>query len=131
GTAIGSAAAPFAGTFKPSQALSAMNGRPSNGTWKLQIADVAAGDTGTLFCFRLTITRANYPAVVVDDVAVSEGAAGTTTVVNVPVTRIGDTSKTGAVNFSTASGTAVSGNDFVAKSGTLTFAGGEVTKSVP
>ena len=56
-TAIGSGTAPFAGTFKPDQALSTLNGKPSSGTWKLRITDAAAGDVGTLFCFQLQIGR--------------------------------------------------------------------------
>ncbi|HEV8579257.1 MAG TPA: proprotein convertase P-domain-containing protein [Thermoanaerobaculia bacterium] len=49
--------APFAGTFKPEQALSAFNGKPTAGTWKLRIADTANVDVGTLFCFQLEIVR--------------------------------------------------------------------------
>ncbi len=49
--------APFAGTFKPEQALSAFNGKPTAGTWKLRITDTASLDVGTLFCFQLEIAR--------------------------------------------------------------------------
>ncbi len=49
--------APFAGTFKPEQALSAFNGKPTAGVWKLRITDTASLDVGTLFCFQLEIAR--------------------------------------------------------------------------
>ncbi len=55
--AITSGTAPFAGAFRPEGSLAAFNGKPSAGTWKLRIADVAGGDTGALFCFQLEIAR--------------------------------------------------------------------------
>jgi subtilisin-like proprotein convertase family protein len=54
---ITAGAAPFAGTFRPEQALSAFNGKPTAGTWKLKITDTAALDVGTLFCFQLEVVR--------------------------------------------------------------------------
>ncbi|HYY42201.1 MAG TPA: proprotein convertase P-domain-containing protein, partial [Pyrinomonadaceae bacterium] len=57
---ITTAAAPFAGTFKPESALAAFNGRQSFGTWKLRVADDAVGDTGTLGCVQLELTRRPY-----------------------------------------------------------------------
>ena len=59
-TAISAGSAPFAGTFRPEVALSALNGKPSNGTWKLRIQDAAAQDTGTLGCWELQIGRQEY-----------------------------------------------------------------------
>jgi subtilisin-like proprotein convertase family protein len=59
-TAISSGTAPFAGTFRPEQILSALNGKPSNGTWKLRIQDTAAQDIGTLGCWELQISRQPY-----------------------------------------------------------------------
>jgi len=56
-TAISAGAAPFAGSFKPESPLSAMNGKPVNGTWKVHFADTAAADTGTIGCVQLEITR--------------------------------------------------------------------------
>ncbi|MEK7413852.1 MAG: HYR domain-containing protein, partial [Planctomycetota bacterium] len=60
GTAISAGTAPFAGTFRPDSLLSAMNGKPSNGTWKVRVADTATIDTGTIGCVTLEITRASY-----------------------------------------------------------------------
>ncbi len=56
-TPIASGAAPFAGSFRPDQPLSAFNGKGSAGTWKLRISDNAAADVGTLFCWQLEISR--------------------------------------------------------------------------
>ena len=39
-------AAPFSGSFVPTQALSAFNGKQANGTWKLIVTDLAAGPGG-------------------------------------------------------------------------------------
>jgi subtilisin-like proprotein convertase family protein len=55
--AIASGTAPFAGSFRPDQPLSAFDGRPTAGDWKLRITDNAGLDVGTLFCWSLRITR--------------------------------------------------------------------------
>lgn len=49
------------------------------------------------------------------------------------VTKVGTTNATYSVNYATADGTAIAGSDYVATSGTLTFAPGEIGKfiSVP
>ena len=56
GPAIQSGTAPFAGAFKPEQALLTFNGKfgaAVNGTWRLRIADDTAGGIGTLRCWSL------------------------------------------------------------------------------
>jgi subtilisin-like proprotein convertase family protein len=58
--AITAGTAPFAGTFRPEQMLSTLNGKLLNGTWKLRIADTAGADVGTLFCWELQISRRLY-----------------------------------------------------------------------
>jgi len=60
GTAIGSGTAPFAGSFKPESPLSAFDGKPTNGTWKLRVQDTATLDTGTIGCFTITIGRSQF-----------------------------------------------------------------------
>jgi subtilisin-like proprotein convertase family protein len=57
GTPIAGSAAPFAGSFSPEQALTAFDGIPAAGNWTLNINDDTAGDSGTLGCFELVITR--------------------------------------------------------------------------
>jgi autotransporter-associated beta strand protein len=54
------AAAPFVGSFRPEQQLSAFIGKQGfevNGTWKLVVRDDAAGGVGTLRCWSLFITQ--------------------------------------------------------------------------
>ncbi|MEL6104393.1 MAG: proprotein convertase P-domain-containing protein [Planctomycetota bacterium] len=47
-TAIGSAAAPFTGSFIPETPLSVFDGIDPNGDWTLSVSDGAGGDTGVL-----------------------------------------------------------------------------------
>ncbi|HZH98030.1 MAG TPA: proprotein convertase P-domain-containing protein, partial [Fimbriimonadaceae bacterium] len=47
----------------PVQSLSALNGKASNGTWKLRVKDLAAADTGTVNSFSITIGYAGETAV--------------------------------------------------------------------
>jgi autotransporter-associated beta strand protein len=57
-TAITSASAPFVGTFRPEQPLSAFNekfGPDANGIWTLRITDDTAGGLGSLRCWSLII----------------------------------------------------------------------------
>lgn len=71
-------------------------------------------------------TSDDRPLFTVDDVTVNEGA-GTMTFT---VIRTGDATLNSTVAYTTASGTATSGTDFTATSGTLTFAPGETTKTI-
>ena len=56
-TPISTGPPPFAGTFRPETPLSAFNGEPINGVWKLRITDTAQLDTGTVGCVTLEIAR--------------------------------------------------------------------------
>jgi uncharacterized repeat protein (TIGR01451 family) len=58
-TPIGTGVAPFNGTFSPDQPLSGMQGDNVNGTWTLRWSDLAGGDSGTMFCVNLAITRSS------------------------------------------------------------------------
>ena len=77
----------------------------------------------------------SLPTLSIDDVAVSEGNSGTT-VLKLTVTLSAASTQTVTVDFATADGTASSsasalgGADYEATSGTLSFAPGEVSKSV-
>ena len=53
-TAIGSGAAPFTGSFRPDQPLSAFDGKSVNGTWRLHVVDAAGADVGTLSDWGMT-----------------------------------------------------------------------------
>jgi subtilisin-like proprotein convertase family protein len=59
-TAIAAGSPPFAGSFRPDSPLSALNGKLSNGTWKLRVVDNAAVDTGTVYCFKLEINKHSF-----------------------------------------------------------------------
>ncbi|HTD19280.1 MAG TPA: Calx-beta domain-containing protein, partial [Ktedonobacteraceae bacterium] len=70
------------------------------------------------------------PGISINDVTLAEGGSGTKNF-DFTVTRSGDTSITSSVNFATADGTAtVANSDYVANSGTLSFAAGETTKTI-
>jgi subtilisin-like proprotein convertase family protein len=56
-TTIAAGVAPFAGSFKPESPLSAFNGKPSNGTWKLHVVDTANEDVATVGCVTLEINK--------------------------------------------------------------------------
>jgi len=53
--------APFTGTFRPEGLLSAFDGKPAAGTWKLEITDDEGQDTGTLNSWSLDITTSSAP----------------------------------------------------------------------
>lgn len=56
---ISSAIPPFAGSFRPKQALSAFKGKSGaavNGPWTLRVQDLYSGDAGSLECWGLEVT---------------------------------------------------------------------------
>jgi subtilisin-like proprotein convertase family protein len=55
-TSITTAAAPFTGTFRPLQSLSAFDGKLAAGTWTLEVRDTVKKQTGTLNSWSLGIT---------------------------------------------------------------------------
>src|SRR5207253_326545 len=44
--AVAGPPAPFKGSFRPNQALSALNGKSLNGTWTLRVEDLGTGNVG-------------------------------------------------------------------------------------
>lgn len=69
------------------------------------------------------------PALSIDDVSVSEGNSGTTTL-TFTVSLSAPSAQTVTVNYATADGSATAGSDYVARSGTLTFAPGTTAQGV-
>ena len=65
----------------------------------------------------------------INDVTQAEGDSGTT-IFTFTVTRLGDNSNTSTVYFATADGTATSGSDYLATSGTLSFDPGVTTQTI-
>lgn len=55
GTSISSGAAPFSGTYRPYQALTALAGKNPNGTWRLEIRDYDRRDGGRLDRWTLSL----------------------------------------------------------------------------
>ena len=54
--------APYNGSYKPEQALAALIGKSTQGTWTLRVVDSDPGlfgDTGTLYCVHLNIAEAS------------------------------------------------------------------------
>ncbi len=69
------------------------------------------------------------PVVAIGDVTVAEGTGGTTNAV-VPLTLSAATGVTVSVDYATANGSAVAGLDYVASSGTVSFAPGATTATL-
>ncbi|WP_431302136.1 Calx-beta domain-containing protein [Sediminicoccus sp. BL-A-41-H5] len=69
------------------------------------------------------------PSLAIADASITEGNAGTK-VMNLTVTLSAAASGPVSVAYATANGTATAGSDYTAKSGTLTFAAGETSKTI-
>ena len=87
-------------------------------------ATIASGQgTGTI--------RDDEPRISISDVTKSEGRKGRTTLFTFTVTLSAAYDQPVTMSFRTVNGTATtSNNDYVAKTGTLTFAPGETTKTI-
>jgi len=55
--AIGAGSAPFTGSYRPDQPLSAFDGMSMNGPWTLKVVDTANVDVGTLLNWSLAISK--------------------------------------------------------------------------
>jgi protocatechuate 3,4-dioxygenase beta subunit len=75
-------------------------------------------------------TTTTTPNVAVTGFSVAEGNSGTTTA-NFVVNLSAASSSTVTINYATSDGTATAGSDYVATSGTLTFAPGVTSMNVP
>lgn len=73
--------------------------------------------------------EAQQPSISVRDAVVAEGNSGTTQATFV-IALSGASAQSVSLSFATANGTAIAGSDYVANSGALSFAPGEVEKSV-
>lgn len=59
--AITAGTSPFAGTYRPEGLLSAFDGRPAAGAWRLEIYDDTSQDTGSLLGWSLHLTTSAAP----------------------------------------------------------------------
>jgi hypothetical protein len=82
-----------------------------------------------LLATSIDVAAQQTPSISVRDVVVVEGDSGTTQATFV-VALSGPASQTVSCSFATANGTATAGSDYVATSGALSFAPGEVEKPV-
>jgi hypothetical protein len=71
-----------------------------------------------------------FSPIAVDGPSVLEGAVATTTPMTFTITRTGSLSGTMTVSYMTADDTAIAGTDYVATSGSFTFADGQATQPV-
>jgi outer membrane protein assembly factor BamB len=71
-----------------------------------------------------------FSPIAVDGPSVVDGSGGATTPVTFTITRTGSLSGSLTVNWATADDTAIAGTDYVAASGTVTFADGQATQTV-
>ncbi|MBD1998278.1 hypothetical protein H6G00_16860 [Leptolyngbya sp. FACHB-541] len=69
------------------------------------------------------------PSLSITDVTIAEGNNGTTNAVFV-VNLLRASNQTVTVNYATANGSAIAGSDYIAASGTLSFASGETSKTI-
>ncbi|MGH7137919.1 MAG: LamG-like jellyroll fold domain-containing protein, partial [Pirellulales bacterium] len=68
--------------------------------------------------------------IAVNDPSVVDGSGGATTPLSFAIMRTGSLSGSLTVNYATADDTAIAGTDYVAASGTVTFANGQATQNV-
>jgi hypothetical protein len=97
------------------------------------MADLTAANGATISSSRsyaMIYDDDTPPTIAISDASVVEGNSGTRTMTfSVSLSRI--SSQTVSVNFATANGSAkTSDNDYVAKSGTISFAPGEIVKTI-
>src|SRR5215212_4849411 len=83
----------------------------------------------TLLLLATSVAAQQSPSISVRDVVVAEGNVGTTQATFV-VALSGASSQSVSFSFATSNGTATSGSDYIATTGALTFAPGEVEKPV-
>jgi hypothetical protein len=95
--------------------------------------ELATGDSAlTPIVEAVTVTHsaaAPPPTLAIDDVTLAEGDGGAT-VASFTVTLSQPSSRTVTVDYATADGTATAGSDYIAATGTLSFAPGTVTQTV-
>ena len=94
-----------------------------------EIENLLSGLVSATTSVSAAATRVKAPTLSIADASLAEGNSGTSTMVfTATLSRASTTPVT--VKYATANGTATAGTDYVAGSGTITFAAGETSKSV-
>jgi subtilisin-like proprotein convertase family protein len=104
-------------------------GLQANGTWGLYAEDQEYGESGSIHSWNLTLTSVDCT----DNIRVAAAAATASEAggtVQVKVSRTGGREGGGTVGYTTVAGTATAGVDFTPVSGTLTFAAGEMIRTI-
>jgi subtilisin-like proprotein convertase family protein len=73
-TAVANGAAPFTGTFRPTQLLSALNGKSPNGAWRLEVRDFDRRDGGRIDNWSLVLKTSPQAANSASSAAVAPSA---------------------------------------------------------
>ena len=139
-SAISAGSAPFAGSFRPESPLSALNGKPSNGTWNLRIQDTAGVDTGTVGCVKLELNKRNVccgalinasppPVITAESISPANNAADPeeTVTVNLSLVNLGGSPTTNLVATLQPTG-GVAGPSSPQNYGVLAASGGTATR---
>jgi PKD repeat protein len=112
--------------YRPEQVTQTVSGADLvlglGGNGSITVRDYYAGPGPSI------VFEAVTPAVSIGDISVVEGQSGTVTAV-FPLTLSSPPAGTVSVGFATTDGTAQAGSDYVAASGTVSFAAGETTKT--
>jgi hypothetical protein len=103
------------------------NAPTTAGTYDLRL--FANNGTGTKVATSRTVTVRTLPTLSIDSVSVSEGDSGTSTA-TFTLTLAPAPTETVTVSYATADNTATAGADYVAATGTLTFAAGESARTI-
>jgi subtilisin-like proprotein convertase family protein len=125
-TTIAAGASPFAGSFKPETPLSALNGKASNGTWKLHVVDTTGEDVATVGCVTLEINKQFTCCGV--DIAAGLPAYAVTAESITPANNAPDPNETVTVNFALKNNGGSNATNLVA---TLQAGGGVAAPSGP